>query len=206
MRPTTPSHAAHFARWLLPLATSLALAACGGGGGGGASFPLVNVPPANGGGSNPPASGTNQGKSGPKALVVEIDGLTHAALRDAMAQNKVPALQSLRVAPAWTGGANGTPSEQRTTDGPGWATLLTGTWVTRHGVRWDTADQRIDAKLAPSIFALAKQNKAAGYKTASVTANALYPRLLANESGTVDGAVDCAGADACVTERTAQFI
>ena len=206
MRPTTPSHAAHFARWLLPLATSLALAACGGGGGGGASFPLVNVPPANSGGSNPPASGTNQGKSGPKALVVEIDGLTHAALRDAMAQNKVPALQSLRVAPAWTGGANGTPSEQRTTDGPGWATLLTGTWVTRHGVRWDTADQRIDAKLAPSIFALAKQNKAAGYKTASVTANALYPRLLANESGTVDGAVDCAGADACVTERTAQFI
>ena len=206
MRPTTPSHAAHFARWLLPLATSLALAACGGGGGGGASFPLVNVPPANSGGSNPPASGTNQGKSGPKALVVEIDGLTHAALRDAMAQNKVPALQSLRVAPAWTGGANGTPSEQRTTDGPSWATLLTGTWVTRHGVRWDTADQRIDAKLAPSIFALAKQNKAAGYKTASVTANALYPRLLANESGTVDGAVDCAGADACVTERTAQFI
>ncbi|MDQ0610375.1 hypothetical protein QFZ83_004546 [Variovorax sp. W1I1] len=206
MRPTTPSHAAHFARWLLPLATSLALAACGGGGDGGASFPLVNVPPANGGGSNPPASGTNQGKSGPKALVVEIDGLTHAALRHAMAQNKVPALQSLRVAPTWTGGANGTPSEQRTTDGPGWATLLTGTWVTRHGVRWDTADQRIDAKLAPSIFALAKQNKAAGYKTASVTANALYPRLLANESGTVDGAVDCAGADACVTERTAQFI
>ncbi|MGF6351437.1 LamG-like jellyroll fold domain-containing protein [Variovorax sp. W2I14] len=206
MRPTTPSHAAHFARWLLPLATSLALAACGGGGGGGASFPLVNVPPASSGGSNPPASGTNEGKSGPKALVVEIDGLTHAALRDAIAQNKAPALQSMRVAPAWTGGANGTPSEQRTTDGPGWATLLTGTWVTRHGVRWDTTDQRIDAKLAPSIFALAKQNKAAGYKTASVTANALYPRLLATESGTIDGAVDCAGADACVTERTAQFI
>ena len=207
MRPTTPSHAAHFARWLLPLATSLALAACGGGDGGGVSFPLVNVPPANSsGGGNPPASGTNQGRSGPKALVVEIDGLTHAALRDAIAQNKVPALQSLRVAPAWTGGANGTPSEQRTTDGPGWATLLTGTWVTLHSVRWDTVDQRIDAKLAPSIFALAKQNKAAGYKTASVTSNALYPQLLANESGTVDGAVDCAGADACVTERTAQFI
>ena len=210
MRPITPSHAPLSTRWLLPLATSIVLAACGGGGGGGAAFPLVNVPPANngggGGGTNPPASGTNQGKSGPKALVVEIDGLTHAALRDAFAQNKVPALQSLRVAPAWTGGANGTPSEQRTTDGPGWATLLTGTWVTRHGVRWDTADQRIDAKLAPSVFALAKQNKAAGYKTASVTANALYPQLLANESGTVDGAVDCAGADACVTERTAQFI
>ncbi|MDN6886082.1 hypothetical protein QMO14_21055 [Variovorax sp. CAN2819] len=183
----------------------LLLAACGGGGGGGTGLPLVGTPPASGGGNTTPS--VNQGKSGPKALVVEIDGLTHSALRDAMAQNKVPALQSLRVAPGWTGGANGTPSEQRTTDGPGWATLLTGTWAQRHNVRWDTNDQRIEVKLAPSVFALAKQNnKAAGYRTASVTSGALYPLLLANEAGTVDSAIDCAGADACVTDRTAQLI
>ncbi|WP_416490122.1 LamG-like jellyroll fold domain-containing protein [Variovorax sp. tm] len=193
--------------------TLLLLAACGGGGGGGgASFPLVGTPPASSGsggstGSSNAPPPVNQGKSGPKALVVEIDGLTHSALRDAMAQNKVPALQSLRVAPAWTGGANGTPSEQRTTDGPGWATLVTGTWAQRHGVRWDTADQRIDVKLAPSVFALARQNnKAAGYRTASVTSSPLYPLLLANEAGTVDSAIDCAGADACVTDRTSQLI
>lgn len=183
----------------------LLLAACGGGGGGGTGLPLVGTPPASGGGNTTPS--VNQGKSGPKALVVEIDGLTHSALRDAMAQNKVPALQSLRVAPGWTGGANGTPSEQRTTDGPGWATLLTGTWAQRHNVRWDTNNQRIEVKLAPSVFALAKQNnKAAGYRTASVTSGALYPLLLANEAGTVDSAIDCAGADACVTDRTAQLI
>jgi len=186
----------------------LLLAACGAGGsgGGGIGFaPMGTSSP--GGGGNGPAPSINQGKSGPKALVVEIDGLTHAALRDAMAQNKVPALQSLHLSPAWTGGANGTPSEQRTTDGPGWATLLTGTWAQRHGVRWDTADQRVDVKLAPSVFALARQNnKAAGYKTASVTSGALYPLLLANEAGAVDSAVDCAGADACVTDRTAQLI
>lgn len=181
----------------------LLLTACGGGSGNGFS-PIGTPSP--GSGSNP-APTVNQGKSGPKALVVEIDGLAYATLRDAMAQNKVPALQSLRVAPAWTGGANGTLSEQRTTDGPGWATLLTGTWVPRHGVRWDTNDQRIDVKLAPSVFALARQNnKAAGYKTASVTARALYPQLLANEAGTLDAAIDCAGADACVTDRTAQLI
>ncbi|MET3461498.1 hypothetical protein ABIC42_002239 [Variovorax sp. 1133] len=193
--------------------TLLLLAACGGGGGGGgASFPLVGTPPASSGsggstGSSNAPPPVNQGKSGPKALVVEIDGLTHSALRDAMAQNKVPALQSLRVAPAWTGGANGTPSEQRTTDGPGWATLMTGTWAQRHGVRWDTADQRIDFKLAPSVFALARQNnKAAGYRTASVTSSPRYPLLLANEAGTVDSAIDCAGADACVTDRASQLI
>ncbi|QSI29087.1 hypothetical protein GNX71_05655 [Variovorax sp. RKNM96] len=203
MRPTHPLHASHFSRWLLPIVISVALAACGGGGGGGASFPLVDVPPA---GGNPPAPGVNQGKSGPKALVVEIDGLTHAALRDAIAQKKVPALQSLQLAPAWTGGTDGALSDQPTTDGPGWATLLTGTWVPRHAVRGDTSDQRIDVKLAPSVFAFAKQKKDAGYLTASVTANAFYPNLLAAETGTVDTAVDCAGADACVTAKTSQLI
>ncbi|MGJ7613332.1 MULTISPECIES: LamG-like jellyroll fold domain-containing protein [unclassified Variovorax] len=173
----------------------------------------MNAPLASNGGNGPTAadsSGTtptaNQGKSGPKALVIEIDGLTHAALRDAIAQNKAPALQSLRIAPAWTGGANGTSSEQRTTEAPGWATLLTGTWAQRHGVRWDTEDQRIDAKLSPSVFAFAKQKKDADYKTASITATPLYASLLASETGTLDSAIDCAGADACVTERTVQLI
>ncbi|WP_260397271.1 LamG domain-containing protein [Variovorax sp. KBW07] len=178
--------------------TLLVLAACGGGGGNGAYFPPV------GGGNQAPT--VNQGKSGPKALVVEVDGLTHAALRDAIAQKKAAALEAFQVAPAWTGGANGTISQQRTTDSQGWATLITGTWVARHGVQWDTGDQRSDAKLAPSIFAIAKQNAAAGYKTASVTANPLYPALLGNEPGTVDAAFDCAGSDACVTERTSKLI
>jgi hypothetical protein len=181
--------------------TLLALAACGGGGGG--SFvPSTGVPPASGGNAAPTV---NQGKSGPKALVVEVDGLTHSALRDAIAQKKATALEAFQVAPAWTGGANGSISQQRTADAQGWATLISGTWVPRHGVQWDAGDQRIDAMLAPSIFATAKQN-AAGYKTASVTANPLYPALLGNEPGTVDAAVDCAGSDACVTERTSKLI
>jgi len=185
------------------------LAACGGGGGGGAGFAPIAVPPPSGnntggGSSQPPA--TYQGKSGPKALVVEVDGLTHAALAEAIAQNRAPGLQALQLAPAWTGGANGTPSEQRTTDLPGWASLVTGTWAQRHTVRWDTADQRIDATLAPSVFAYAKQKADAAYLTGSVTANTAYPALLARENGTLDAAVDCAGADACVTERTGQLI
>ena len=186
----------------------LLLAACGGGGGGGNGIGLLPITPptTGGGGTNPPAPTVNQGKSGPKALVVEIDGLTHAALRDAIAQKKAPALQSLQLAPAWTGGANGTLTEQRLTDGPGWATLLTGTWAQRHGVRWDTTDQRIDAKIAPSIFALAKQKTAADYKTGAITANAVYPLLLANEPGSVDNSFDCAGSDSCVTTHTTQRI
>ena len=167
MRPNSLTHAAPLTRWLLPLAISAALAACGGGGGGGVAFPPIS----------------------------------------AFAQKKVPAsLQSLQLAPAWTGGTDGALSEQPATDGPGWATLLTGTWVPHHAVRADTADQRIDAKLAPSVFAFAKQKKDAGYLTASVTANTLYPNLLLAETGTLDTAVDCAGADACVTANTTRLI
>lgn len=181
----------------------LLLAACGGGGNGAGFSPVGALPT---GSTSKQAPSANEGKSGPKVLVVEIDGLTHAALRDAIAQKKATALQSFQLAPAWTGGANGTRTEQRPTDGPGWATLLTGTWVDRHGVRGDTRDQRIDAKRAPSIFAIAKQKAEAGYKTGAVTANPLYPALLASEPGSVDTALDCAGSDACVTERTAQLI
>jgi hypothetical protein len=184
----------------------LALAACGGGGGNGASFPLTGGGGGGGADGGNPAPAVNQGKSGPKALVVGIDGLTHAALRDAIAQKKADALQSLQIAPAWTGGANGTLSEQRIADAQGWATLLTGTWVQRHGVRWNTGDQRIDAQLAPSIFAVAKQNTAAGYQTAAVTADPLYPALLGNEPGAIDAAIDCARSDTCVTARSSQLI
>lgn len=215
MRPRFPSRSSHplpIRRsprdWLLPLAAAIALAACGGGGAGGGAFAPIVLPPAAGGGSdldNPPPA-TNQGKSGPKALVVTIDGLTHAALRDAIAEGKAPALQGLTLAPAWTGGANGTPTEQRTTGHPGWATLVTGTWVQRHAVRWDTPDQRIDATLAPSVFAFAKQKADAAYLTAAVASDASYAALLAGERGTLDASVDCAGADACVTARTGQLI
>lgn len=191
------------------LCMALLLAACGGGGGGNGIGLLPVTPPTSGGGDNggnPPAPTVNQGKSGPKALIVEVDGLTHAALRDAIAQKKAPALQSLQLAPAWTGGANGTLTEQRLADGPGWATLVTGTWAQRHGVRSDAAGQRIDVKLAPSIFAMAKQKTAAGYTTGVITANPVYAPLLANEPGSVDTAFDCAGADSCVTEHAAQRI
>jgi hypothetical protein len=192
-------------RWLLPLAATFALIACGGG----SSDPPP--PPVADGGSSPTPDApptANQGKSGPKALVVEIDGLTFSALREALATQRVPALAGMQIAPAWTGGANGTLTAQAATDGPGWATLLTGTWTDRHGVQWDTADQRIDAAKAPSIFSLAKRQTAAGYRTAAVTAHPLYGQLLADDVAqkAIDTAVDCAGADACVTARTAAFI
>ena len=175
--------------------TALALTACGGGG----SDTVATPPPS---GTNPaPDTAPIEGSSGTKALVIQIDGLTHAALREAVAAGRAPGLAGLTIAPAWTGGRNGTLSEQRTTAGPGWASLLTGTWANRHGVRWDTADQRIDAS-APTLFALAHARNPSA-KASAVTSASLYPTLLSADvqSGALATAVDCAGDDACVTQR-----
>lgn len=188
--PTSRRHRTFLASTL----TALALTACGGGG----SDTVAPSPPS---GTTPTDTTPIEGSSGTKALVIQIDGLTHAALREAVANGRAPGLASLTLAPAWTGGRNGTLSEQRTTAGPGWASLLTGTWASRHGVRWDTADQRIDAS-APTFFALAHARNPSA-KASAVTSASLYPALLAADvqSGALANAVDCAGDDACVTQR-----
>ncbi len=188
---TSPRYRALLASTL----TALALTACGGGG----SNAVATSPPS---GTTPtPDTTPIEGSNGAKALVIQIDGLTHAALREAIAGGRAPGLAGLALAPAWTGGRNGTLSEQRTTAGPGWASLLTGTWANRHGVRWDTADQRIDAS-APTFFALAHAGIPSATASA-VTSASLYPALLAADvqSGALTKAVDCAGDDACVTQQ-----
>ncbi|WP_296486120.1 LamG-like jellyroll fold domain-containing protein [Rhodoferax sp.] len=179
------------------LAVASLLAGCGGG----ETSAAATVP-----GSELAASNLNQGLSSTKTLVVEIDGVDFEALREAITQHRVPALASLQVAPAWTGGSNGTLSEQRVSGGPGWASLVTGTWANRHGVHWDTDDQRINTK-APTVFA-AVRAKSAELKTAAVTSNSAYQSMLATDiqTGAIDAAVDCAGADECVTERTNQLL
>lgn len=191
-----PFHTARRYRTLLAGAlTALALSACGGGG----NDTVATPPPS---GTTPtPDTTPIEGSSGAKALLIQIDGLTHAALREAIAAGRAPGLAGLTLAPAWTGGRNGTLSEQRTSAGPGWASLLTGTWADRHGVRWDTPDQRIDAS-APTFFALAHAGNPSA-KASAVTSTSLYPALLAADvqSGALANAVDCTGDDACVTQR-----
>ena len=215
MRTTFPRSSSHPVRalpphcaWLAGVLVALALSACGGGNGSsnvsgsGDSGPIVTPPV-----SSPlsePAVAPIEGGKGAKALVIQIDGLTHAALRESIAAGRAPGLAALTLAPAWTGGSNGTLSAQRTTAGPGWASLLTGTWAHRHGVRWDTADQRI-ADAAPTFFASVHASQPAA-RASAVTSTSLYAALLAADvrSGALANAVDCAGDDNCVTQRASR--
>lgn len=68
-------------------------------------------------------------------LLVGIDGVRSDALQAARTPNiDSVAADGVTTLNAFTGGELGTGTEQPTLSGPGWATVLTGVWVDRHGV------------------------------------------------------------------------
>lgn len=135
--------------------------------------------------------------------MIGVSGVQYTALQHAIAQQSVPNLARLAIVPALAGGVSGTTTHQATLAGPGWTSVLTGTWVDRHGVRDDFAGQAIQSD---TVFKLIK--KGGSYKTAAFdswsTLNALLAPAVA--AGYVDVAVDCAGADSCVVDAASKSI
>jgi predicted AlkP superfamily pyrophosphatase or phosphodiesterase len=78
--------------------------------------------------------------AGRRVLLIGIDGCRADALRAAMESGKAPALSALAKAgcanwSVFAGGENGGVTEQATSSGPGWSSILTGVWRNKHGVR-----------------------------------------------------------------------
>lgn len=183
----------------LTLSMALLLSACSGGSGGndGSTSPGVDPePPTVEPGDKPQALG------GKKALIVTIDGLSYEALLQARQAGQHPALKSLTIAPAQTGGYVGTNSEQRTLPVPGWASLITGVWADQHGLRGvGTAAPTLSA---PTLLALAdKQPQAAMALSA-----ADYRKLLGEDlqAGRIVEAANCTDSDSCVSEQTEKYL
>lgn len=91
-----------------------------------------------------------------KAIFVGIDGAQLEKLLLLGLQDRVPGFDRLDAIEAFTGGYVGAPSEQPTVSGPGWSTLLTGTWVDRHGV-----PENNDAPIAADVDSLFERVDAA---------------------------------------------
>ncbi|GLQ31756.1 alkaline phosphatase family protein [Litoribrevibacter albus] len=81
-----------------------------------------------------------------KALLVGIDGTQFERVQ---ALN-TPNFDRLTITQAYTGGVAGDSNEQATYSGPGWATILTGVWVNKHGVT--SNDSGLANPEFPSIF------------------------------------------------------
>ena len=95
-----------------------------------------------------------------KVLVVGFDGIQF----EKIAGTSTPNLDKLNIVKGYAGGIDNTSSEQKTSSGPGWSTILTGVWVNKHGVTDNSTSHISKAK---SVFQLIKESNS-GLKTASV--------------------------------------
>jgi hypothetical protein len=178
-----------------------ALSGCGGGSSGNAGLALPN--PAS------PAPTTPEQPSAPAAnrtLVIDLDGATYSAVQSGIAGGTLPNLAKLEVRLAYSGGMAGTPSQQPTLDTPGWATLLTGTWASRHQVMSEAPKQAVRGA---TVFQLTK-GKNTGPNGAAVASPRLAQLLSSDrDSGYLDSLTDCSGnttATDCVTTQATQLI
>ena len=134
-----------------------------------------------------------------KALLIGVDGMQYQKLQKAIQQNMAPNISSLKLHKSYTGGVLGTSTEQLTVSGPGWTTILTGSWVDRHQV---SANDEALRNQAPSLF---KQFKLAfpDRKTASIVSWNVINAHFAEDitQGYIDLAVKCSGVDPCVVDN-----
>lgn len=134
-----------------------------------------------------------------KALLIGVDGMQYEKLQEAIQQGMAPNIAGLKLAKSYIGGVGATSTEQSTLSGPGWTTILTGSWVNRHKISENNDSLR---NQAPSLF---KQLKTAEpqRKTASIvswnTINDNFADDIAH--GYINLAIKCSGIDPCVADK-----
>ncbi|NOV22323.1 hypothetical protein E5S69_02090 [Cupriavidus necator] len=143
--------------------------------------------------------------SGPRVLLVGVDGATYAQVQGALLRRELPNLASLNLVPTATGGMPGTITAQPPLDAPSWATVLTGAWANRHGIDDDTGST---ALRAPTVFQYLRAAGKPGLQQGASTSSPTLPGLLktGQETGMLDTLVDCAGVDSCVTQNAVQQV
>lgn len=88
-----------------------------------------------------------------KVLLVGIDGLQF----ERIAALSTPNFDKLNISKAYTGGIKGNLSQQVTSSGPGWTSILTGVWKDKHAVP-NNSSGTYKSK-AKSIYRFIKENK-----------------------------------------------
>ena len=92
-----------------------------------------------------------------KVLLIGIDGVQFEKLQAA----HTPNIDKLNISKAFTGGIAGTGTEQQTSSGPGWSTILTGVWANKH--RITANDDDLANPDFPSVFKRIRDAKPNAY-------------------------------------------
>jgi len=144
-------------------------------------------------------TGSEPDFSNRKAILIGVDGVQYERLIELGAPN----IQRLNHSPAYAGGIVGTPSEQATSSGPSWSTILTGVWVDRHSI---VANQSgVFRPGTHSVFH--RLNDAKPEMTMASVSNwhPINTQYLAHERGDLDLIVSNVSDDV-VVEQATQFI
>ncbi|MET2983704.1 alkaline phosphatase family protein [Aureibaculum conchae] len=97
-----------------------------------------------------------------KAILIGIDGLQY----EKIAKINTPNLDKLNIKKGYTGGVHGTDSQQITSSGPSWMTILTGVWTNQHKIIDNTKDKLCQS---PSIFNFIREHNKDAYTTSIST-------------------------------------
>lgn len=97
-----------------------------------------------------------------KAILIGIDGLQY----EKIAEIKTPNLDKFNIKKGFSGGVHGTDSEQVTSSGPSWMSILTGVWTNQHGIVDNSKDK---LSKVPSVFKFIKDYNKYTYLTSIST-------------------------------------
>lgn len=131
-----------------------------------------------------------------KVLLIGIDGLQF----EQIAKVGTPNFDKFTIKRGYNGGIFGTPSQQVTSSGPSWVTILTGVWTDKHGITSNSASQ---VSKANSVFKFIKLSSK--LKTASISTWKNINLLLYKDMYSVDFSTQ-GGNDEISTEITKNHI
>ncbi len=115
-----------------------------------------------------------------KVLLVGVDGLQLEQLHKV----NTPNFDRLNITPAYTGGIKDYDSEQPTISGPGWASILTGVWMSKHGV--DSNSAGLTNPEFPGLFKRIKDAKPNAYISSLVNWSPINTNFFADEVANIE--------------------
>lgn len=134
-----------------------------------------------------------------KALVIGVDGMQYEKLQEAVVAGQAPNLAQFHLAKTYIGGIVDSVTQQTTSSGPGWTTILTGGWVNRHQVKANDDTLR---NQADSIFKLIKTADAKRRAASIISWNTINNNFARDiDLGYIDRAEKCNDDDQCVADK-----